>query len=59
MGDYDRLRVQMHDCSECLKAFLVNVVEKQPELAEHAGIIREHLETLRAELDVLAARLKP
>ena len=57
MSDYERLRAQMHDCGECLKAFLVTAVEKQPDLTEHAGIVREHLETLRRELDVLADRI--
>ena len=59
MSEYQQLQAQMHDCTECLKAFLVRTVDKQPELTEHAGIIREHLETLQRELDVLAGRLQP
>ena len=59
MSEYERLRAQMHDCSECLKAFLVSAAERQPELTEHAGIVREHLESLRRELDVLADRITP
>ena len=44
---------------ECLKSFLVEVVIKQPELEEHAGIIRDHLGAFRRELDVLVERLRP
>jgi hypothetical protein len=57
MTDYQKLRAQVHDCSECLKSFLVEVVEKQPELEEHAGIIRNHLETVQRELEMLAMRV--
>jgi hypothetical protein len=56
-SDYEMMQTQMHECTECLKAFLVKAIDKQPALTEHAEIIREHLETLRRELDVLAARL--
>ena len=59
MNEYEKLRAQMHDCTECLKAFLVKTADRQPELTEHAGIIREHLETLHRELDMLANRIRP
>ena len=59
MNDYEKLKTQVTDCGECLKSFLADVAIKQPELEEHAGIIRNHLEALRCELDVLAARIHP
>ena len=59
MIEYQKLRTQMQDCGECLKSFLVQVVETQPELEEHAGIVREHLEAVQRELNVLAERLRP
>jgi hypothetical protein len=57
MHEFDHLRQQMRECGDCLKAFLVKTVERQPELTEHAGIVREHLEALRRELEVLADRM--
>jgi len=43
MSDYEKLKTQVADCGECLKSFLVEVVIKQPELEDHAGIIRDHM----------------
>ena len=57
MSDHERLRAQVHECTECMKAFLQEAVDRKPELEDHAGIIREHLEALRRELDVLVERL--
>jgi len=44
---------------ECLKAFLVAAVDRQPEPTDHAGTVREHLEALQADLKVLAGRILP
>ena len=57
MGEYEKLQTQVHDCGECLKAFLLRAVEAQPHLEDHAGVIREHLQSLLRELDLLAGRL--
>ena len=57
MGDYERLHSQVHDCGECLKTFLQTAVEAQPELEDHADVIRDHLEALRHELGLLAKRI--
>ena len=54
-NEYDKMQAQMQ--SALSEAFLVKALNKQPALTEHAEIIRDHLETLRRKLDVLAGRL--
>jgi hypothetical protein len=58
MNEYRKLHAQLLDCGECLKSFLVKVVDKQPELEEHAAIVRNHLEVVQRELNILADRLR-
>ena len=59
MIDYQQLKEQMHDCTECLKAFLVRTVDRHPELTEHAGIIREPLKRCGASSTCLRAGSGP
>jgi hypothetical protein len=54
---YQKLHAQIQDCGECLKSLLVEVVDKQPDLEEHASIVRNHLEAVQRELELLVRRI--